>query len=152
MHAPEAIANSEPVSQFSVFLHNRVGALMSLVKLLQDHQVEVIGVCTQDSVDLTLGRLLVSDPEGARALFMERGIAYADCRVVVVEIHDAEQGLFACLSALHEAEINIRFSYPLLRGNGPWSRLVLNVDDHLEASAALARVGFRVLSQAELSR
>ena len=152
MSSPEVISSSEPVSQFSVSLPNRVGALMSLVKLLQDHHIDVIGFFTQDSVDLTLVRMLVTDPEGTQALFMERGIAFSTCHVVVVEIQEGDQGLVPCLAALQEAEINIRFSYPLLRGSGPWSRMALNVDDYLEAGAALLRAGFKTLSQSELSR
>ena len=47
-----------PVRQLSVFLHNRVGALLSLVKKLNEHAIEVLGLSVQDSVELTLVRLV----------------------------------------------------------------------------------------------
>ncbi len=152
MSEPEVISASQPVRQFSVFLHNRVGALMSVVKLLKDHHIEVLGVCTQDSVDLTLTRLVVTDPEGTSALFMERGIAHSDCPVVVVELQEGERDLTHCLATLMMAEVNIRFSYPLLQSEGGRARMAINVDEHEEASSALHLAGFKVLHQNDLSR
>lgn len=152
MTNPEVISASQPVRQFSVFLHNRVGSLMSVVRLLKDHHIEVIGVCTHDSVDLTLARLVVTDPEGTSALFMERGIAHADCPVVVVELQDGDRDLAHCLSTLMAAEINIRFSYPLLQSEGNRARMAINVDDHEVGASALHLAGFRVLHQNDLSR
>lgn len=148
----EVISASQPVRQFSVFLHNRVGSLMSVVRLLKDHHIEVIGVCTHDSVDLTLARLVVTDPEGTSALFMERGIAHSDCPVVVVELQDGERDLTHCLAALMTAEVNIRFSYPLLHSAESRARMAINVDDHEVASGALHQAGFKVLHQNDLSR
>jgi hypothetical protein len=152
MTSADIVSSAEPVRQFSVFLQNRVGALHSLVKLLADHKIDVLAVSTQDMVDLTLVRLILADPDGASALFMERGIPHSDSQVIVVELHDAEDGLVRCLSTLQTAEISVSFTYPLLRGAGPWSRLALSVDDYLEGQSALQQAGFKTLTQADLSR
>ena len=45
-----------PVRQIAVFLPNRAGALLSVVRLLGDHQVMVLGISVQDSVDATVVR------------------------------------------------------------------------------------------------
>ena len=51
------------VRQFSVFLKNKVGALLEVVRLLNLHTVDVVGLSVQDSTDSSIVRLIVSDPE-----------------------------------------------------------------------------------------
>ncbi len=142
-----------PVRQLSVFLHNRVGTLMALVKLLNDNKIEVLGISMQETTELNLARLILSDPESAETLFMERGIPHTDCRVIVTEIHEGgDHTLSACLSALLTAEINIEFSYPLMCRPGNWPLLVLRVDDLEVGSDALLKAGFKLLGQGDISR
>ena len=149
----DAITTSgTPVRQISVFLHNRVGALMSLVRLLGDHAIAVIGLSVQDSTELTLVRLILSDPEGAETLFMEKGIAHASVPVTVVELHETESGLSGCLATLLAAEINIHFAYPLMTHPGGKTMLVMHLDDGDLGADALMNAGFKLLLQEDLSR
>ena len=74
------------VKQFSVFLINRAGALLSVVKLLEDASVHVLGLSLQDSVDVTVARLIVSDPETVETIFIEKGIPYGVSEVLVSEL------------------------------------------------------------------
>ena len=141
-----------PVRQLSVFLHNRVGALMALVKLLNEHQIEVLGLSIQETTEMTLARLVLSDPESAETLFMERGIPHTSCRVIVVEIREGAHNLSLCLSALLAAEINIQFSYPLMARPGNWPLLVLHVDEIEVGADALHKSGLKLLGQGDLSR
>lgn len=140
------------ITQLSVFLANRVGALMSLVKLLRDHAVEVLGLSVQDSTELTLVRLVVSDPEGAQAIFIEKGIAHTTVEIVVVELAGEEHGLNHCLAALLAAEVNIHFLYALLSRPGRHPLLAVQCDDGDLCADALLRAGFKVLMQEDLVR
>ena len=140
------------VQQLSVFLANRVGSLMSLVKLLRDHAIEVLGLSVQDSTELTLVRLIVTDPEGAQAVFMEKGIAHTVVKVVVVEMGGEERDLNHCLAVLLAAEVNIHFLYALLARSGRHALLALQCDDSEVCANALNHAGFRVVLQDELSR
>jgi hypothetical protein len=141
-----------PVRQLSVFLENRVGAMMSLVRLLRDHQIEILGLALQEATELTILRMVLSDPEGAQALFCERGIPHTATTVLVVELHEGTQDLASCLSGLLQAEINIRSSYPLLNRPALGALLALHVEDAEEGQAALHTAGFKVLCQNDLSR
>ena len=67
-----------PVRQIAVFLHNRVGALMSLVKLLHDNSIEVLGLSVQESTELTmllasLRSTICSSPSARRRRAAARG-------------------------------------------------------------------------------
>lgn len=145
-------AQSSPVRQLTVFLQNRVGALMSLVKMLGDHDVAVLGLSLQDSTELALLRLIVSAPDDAHLLFIEKGIAHSMIPVTVIELKETSTSLPQALSALLEAEINISFSYPLLIRPGQNAVLVLHLDAPEFGEEVLSKTGFKVLKQDDLSR
>jgi hypothetical protein len=141
-----------PVRQLSVFLHNRVGALMALVKLLAEHRIEVLGLSLQDTTELALLRMVPSDPETAEMLFIEKGIPHAVCPVTVVELREAEHTLVHALSALLSAEINIDFSYSLFVRPAQHPLFVLHLDSADLGAEVLSSAGFKVLTQEDLSR
>lgn len=140
------------VRQFSIFLKNKVGALLDVVKLLNDNHVEVLAVSVQDSADAAIVRLVVSDPDSVQELFTTGEVAFSTCDLVVVEMKDGAAQLGKLLTALLMAEVNIHGSNCLLthpRGN---TALALHVEDTECACAVLRSHGFRILGQADLSR
>jgi len=143
---------ASPVKQLSIFMHNQVGAFLALVRLLNDHHIEVLGFSVQDSIDLTLVRVVVTDPETAKSLFDEQGLSCAIKTIVVAELREGLHDLAHALMALLEAEINIHHSYPLLTMPGGKPLLALCVDDADVAQESLSRCGFKLLSQGDLSR
>ena len=154
MDSPDfgTIIERTPVRQLSVFLDNRVGTFLSLVKLLKENHIELLGVSLLEATEITLLRMVLSDPESAQTVFMERGIPHTDAPLVVVELRETSHDLSHALSVLLAAEINIRFSYPLLTRPSDYPLLALHVDDVEIGSEALSNAGFKVLSQGELSR
>jgi hypothetical protein len=141
-----------PVRQFSIFLINRTGALLSVVKLLEDAHVLVLGLSVQDSVDVTVVRLIVSDPETVETIFIERGIPFGVCEVLTVQLREGPQELSKCLTAFLQAETNIHFAYPLLVKPDGHSALVLHLEDVELAASVITNHGFRILHQNDLSR
>ncbi len=140
------------VKQFSVFLINRTGALLSVVKLLEDANVHVVGLSVQDSVDVTVVRMIVSDPDTVETLFIEKGIPYGTCDLVVVELRQGPEDLSKALRVFLEAETNIHFAYPLLvRPNGQ-ALLALHLEDTDLGAQVMGQHGFKTLRQKDLSR
>jgi hypothetical protein len=146
------IDHSEPVRQFSVLLPNRAGALAAMVKLLRSLSIEVIGLSVQDSRDATVARLVVSDPDGAEQLFMEKGIPYTSCELIVIAMRESGAGLLQCLDTLMIAETNIDFAYALLPNPDGLSLLAMHVEDYEFAVAVLHQSGFKLFYQEDLSR
>ena len=140
------------VRQFSVFLKNKVGALLEVVRLLNIHTVDVVGLSVQDSTDSSIVRLIVSDPEMVESLFKENEIAFGVCEMVVVEMEEVATDLSKLLASLLAAEVNIFFSYPLLTRPNRRAALALHVEDHECAASVLGGDGFALLSQADISR
>ena len=140
------------VRQFSVFLKNKVGALLEVVRLLNVHTLDVVGMSVQDSTDSSIVRLVVSDPGDGR------GVVQGE-RHCLRRLRDGGRGdggsgnrPRALLASLLAAEVNIFFSYPLLTRPNGRAALALHVEDHECAASVLAGDGFMLLSQADISR
>ena len=152
MESETIVDHGEPVRQFSVMLPNRAGALAAMVKLLRSLGIEVIGLSVQDSRDATVARLVVSDPEAAEHLFMEKGIPHTTCELVVIAMRESGPGLLQCLDSLMIAETNIDFAYALMPSPEGQSMLAMHVEDYEFAVSILHQSGFKLVYQEDLSR
>jgi hypothetical protein len=72
------------VKQFSVFLPNKVGALLDVVKLLNLHNTHVVALSISESTDSAIARIVVSDPESVEEIFRQHEVAFGVCEMVVV--------------------------------------------------------------------
>lgn len=153
---PEALTTEKTggqgVRHFSVFLNNKVGALLEVVKLLGEHDIVVLALSIQDSSESSICRFVVSDPDRVEDLFEENGIPHSVSEVVVTELKEGAVDLPNVLAALLKAEVNVLFSYPLLVRPRGRAVLALHVDDNECASSVLRGDGFPILTQSDLSR
>ena len=140
------------VTQFSVFLPNKVGALLHIVRLLNEHHVDVLAVNVQDSADSAIVRIVVSDPESVQAIFLERAVAFSVCELVIVELREGANELGRLLAALLAAECNIFGSYALLTRPRGRTALALHVEDNECATSVLQSQQFTILGQSDISR
>ncbi len=138
--------------QFSVFLPNKVGALMEVVSLLNNHNVHVVAMSVQASADTAIVRIVVSDPESVQDIFAEHEIPHSVCDLVVVELPEGPTELGRLLAALLAAEVNIFGSYALLIRPRGRTALALHVEDNECATSVLHQHGFQILGQSDISR
>jgi hypothetical protein len=140
------------VKQFSVFLPNKVGAMLDIVKLLNSHHTHVVALSVSESTDSAIARIVVSDPEQVEDLFRQNNVAFGICEVVVVELREVATQLVKLLAALFMAEVNVHFTYSLLTRPRGLAAIALHVDDNDCASSVLLGAGFKILSQSDISR
>ena len=141
-----------PVKHFSIFLHNKVGALLEVVRFFEQKGVIVLAFSIVDSAESSIARMIVSDPSLVAKLLHEKDIAYVETTVLVVELAEGAADLGRVLNALLMAEVNLLFSYPLLVRPRGKALLVLHVDDNECASSVLQGEGYQILTQGDLSR
>ncbi len=141
----------DPVKQFSVFIPNRVGQLYDLTALLAKHNVHLMAMTTLDTTDCAIDRLILDDPDRARELMAANNFAFTECDVLAVEISDESQ-LKGVLNALLTVEINIHYLYAFLMRPEGKSGLALKVEDCDLATSVLGSLGFKVLTQRDISR
>lgn len=154
VNLPETTSKREGplVKQFSVFLPNKVGAMLDMIKMINSHQTHVVALSVSESTDSAIARIVVSDPDRVDDLFKQNGVPFGICEVVVVELQEVATQLVKLLAALFMAEVNVHFTYPLLTRPRGRAALALHVDDTECASSVLRGAGFKILSQSDISR
>jgi len=139
------------VRQFSVFLENRVGRLLDLIRHFDDaSHVHVAGLNVIDSSDHAVIRMIPDNADGARVLLKDFGIAFSEIDVIVAVIDESHSLADLCLYLLG-AELNILFIYSLLQqptvGD---SIIVIATDDLTLGGQLLLKKGFTLLGEADL--
>ena len=141
----------DPVKQFSVFAENRVGRLYDLCAVFQSHNVHIVALTVLDTTDSSILRFLVDAPDQARELMINNDFPFTEVSVLATEI-EGEHRIKDVLGALLEAEINIHYVYSFLVRPSEKNGLVVNVEDPDVAAQALNNSGFRILTQADITR
>lgn len=138
------------VRQFSVFLDNKVGKLLNLVRMFDEAQtVHLCAFSVIEASDYAVVRIIPNNADAARALLREQGQAFSELDLLIVELAEQHTLASMCLYLLG-AELNIRFAYPLmLRPNGT-PTIALAVDDHTLAGQILRKKNFRLLGEEDL--
>src|SRR6266545_1331937 len=130
------------VRQFNVFIANRLGGLMDVVRRFETTDVRIVSLTVVDSADCAIVRLVLSDPERALEIFHQAKLPVTESDLLVVQLPDGTQPLLQICKALLVAEINVHYAYPLLVGPHGRAALALHVDDHETAVLTLTNKGF----------
>lgn len=140
------------IRQFTVFLENRVGELMGVVRRFEGSRVRIVALTTSDSTDCSLVRFLLSDPEAGREILERAGLAIVESDLIGVELPATNQPMLQVCTALLAAEVNITQVYPLLvRPNGR-PAVALMVDNIEHGIETLLSKGFHTINEDELQQ
>jgi len=140
------------VRQFSVFLENKCGQLLDLIRIFNKTNVHILGLSVVDTTDSAVIRMAVDDPDKAANVFRQNHIHFSDTEIIVAELPHGPDALATMLTALLEAEINVYYVYSLIVRLDDRAALAFHVDDHELAVEVLKQHGFRTLNQGDLSR
>lgn len=135
--------------QFSVFLDNRCGKLLELLKVFDGQACELAAINVLDSADHAVVRLLTSRAELARRLLKRNKFAFSECDVIAVELRPGQSLANICENLL-AAELNIHYTYPLIVRPHSLPGFVLNTDDQTVAGQILRRKLFHLLAENDL--
>ncbi len=142
----------EDVKQFSVFMENKVGRLLDIVKMFSQAQVHVVAL--EHSRHGRRRHRAAGDGRSRQGphLFQEHGLAFTEVSLVVVELSSSAADLKAVLTALLQAECNIHSAYSLLTRPRGKAALALHVEDGDCACSVLQANQFKLLTQRDISR
>ena len=137
------------VTQFSVFLDNRVGKLHDLVESFADPSCQICALSVHEASDHAVVRLVTNNSKAALGILRDHKLPYSEHNVLVVELSEGHTLASLCLSLLG-AEVNIHFAYPLmLRPNGT-PTIALAVEDPTFAGQILRRREFRLFGECDI--
>jgi hypothetical protein len=135
------------VRQFNVFLENRLGALLDVVRRFESSDNRIVSLTIVDSADCAIVRMVPSDPERAREIFEQAKLPITESDLLVVQLPDGPQPVLQICKALLQAELNVHYAYPLLVGPQGSAALALHVEDHDNAAQTLLRNGFVLFTE-----
>jgi hypothetical protein len=138
------------IRQFNVFLENRLGKLLDVVRRFETTDIHIVSLTVVDSADCAIIRIVLSDPERALEVFQQANLPVTESDLLVVKLPEGPHPLLQICKALLMAEVNIHYAYTLLVGAQGSPALALHVEDHETAVGTLSRQGFRVFTENDL--
>jgi len=143
--------NYPTIRQFTVFLENRVGQLMEVVRRFEGSKVRIVALSINDATECSFVRFLLSHPEQGREILERAGLAMIESDLVGVELPEGSQPLLEVCTALLQAEVNIVQAYPLIVRPHGRPAVALMVDNIEMALETLNTKGFTMITEADLS-
>jgi hypothetical protein len=140
------------VRQFNVFLANRMGALLDLVRRFEQTDVKVVSLTVVETADCAIIRLVPSDYERGYEILTAAKFPFTESDLLVVKLPDDDRPLLTITKSLLTGEINIGYMYPLLIGVGPMGNtaIAVHVDDFEAAARTLESHGFTLFTENDL--
>ena len=138
------------IRQFTVFLENRVGQLLEVVRRFEGTGIRIVALSINDSAECAFVRFLLSHPERGREILERAGLALIETDLIGLELPAGSQPLLQICTALLQAEINIIQAYPLMLRSHGAPAVAIMVDNTEVALDMLARKGFRMITEHDL--
>src|SRR5476651_829819 len=88
------------VRQFNVFLENRLGALLDVVRRFESTDIRIVSITVVDSADCAIIRLVLSDPERALEIFALGKLPVTESDLLVVRLPEGDHPLLRICKAL----------------------------------------------------
>jgi hypothetical protein len=144
--------NYPSIRQFTVFLENRVGRLLEVVRRFEGSKVRIVALSITDSAECAFVRFLLSHPEQGREILERAGLALIESDLIGVELPSNDQALLQVCTALLQAEVNIIQAYPILIRPHGRPAVALMVDNIEMGQDTLSNKGFTMISEADLTQ
>jgi hypothetical protein len=135
--------------QFTLFLENRVGQLLEVVRRFEVAGVRIVAFSISDAAECAFVRFIVNQAERGREILERAGLSIIESDLIGVELPEGGQPMQQVCLTLLQGEINIVQAYPLLlhpRGQAGVAIMVDNTEAGLEV---LARKGFRLITEGD---
>jgi hypothetical protein len=142
--------NYPAIRQFTVFLENRVGKLLEVIRRFEGSRVKIVALSISDTCECAFARFLLSHPEQGREILERAGLAIVESDLIGIELPDGQQALLDICTALLQAEVNIIQAYPLLVRPRGKPAVALMVDNIEMGQDTLANKGFAMITENDL--
>jgi hypothetical protein len=139
------------IQQLSLFLENRPGHLYGVCKALADAKINILTLSLADTQQFGILRLIVKDPQAAKAVLEKAGCVVNVTEVVATEVADRPGGLAEILKAIRDAGLNVAYMYAFTFRREDRAVLVFRFDDPDAAVRALQKAGISVIGSVELN-
>ncbi len=138
------------LKQISIFLENKKGRLWKALSILKESGINIRALSIADTSEFGILRLIVPEPEKAKAALEEGNFVVKMNEVIAVGVPDKPGGLDGILEILNKADINVEYIYAFVEKKGEKAAVVLRTEDIDAGIMALKDGGATVLSPEEV--
>jgi len=142
--------NWPTLRQFTVFLENKVGQLLEVVRRFEGSRVRIVALSISDAGECAFVRFLLSHPEQGREILERAGLPLIESDLLGVELPDDDQPLLRICTALLQAEVNLIQAYPILARPRGRPAVALMVDNTEMGMETLTNKGFTMITEGDL--
>ncbi|MCR4852945.1 MAG: amino acid-binding protein [Prevotella sp.] len=115
------------IHQLSIFIENRAGTLVNVLKLLKQSNIQIIASTIADTAEYGIYRLICSEPMRAYEELQQSGVAVALSDVFAIELDDQPGRAADAIEVFSNAGIALTYMYSFLfNGKGI---LIFRTDD-----------------------
>lgn len=138
------------VNQLSVFIENKSGTLVKVLKLLKQEGIQLIASTIADTAEYGICRIICSEPARAYEVLRENGVAVSLCEVFAIKLDDVPGRAADAIALFAEQGISIAYLYSfLLAGNGV---LIFRTDNSEKAEQVILNSGLNCFEEKDLSK
>src|SRR5512133_3765575 len=82
--------NYPAIRQFTVFLENRVGKLLEVIRRFEGSRVKIVALSISDTCECAFVRFLLSQPEQGREILERAGLAIVESDLIGIELPEGK--------------------------------------------------------------
>ncbi|MDD3140066.1 MAG: ACT domain-containing protein [Lachnospiraceae bacterium] len=138
------------IKQLSVFVENQPGSLMNVTSVLTEAGINIRAIASFDTPEFGILRMVVDQPEEAKAHLTSQGFVVRLHDVIGVELIDEKGNLNSMLSILADGNININYIYSFVIRHRKAPVMVFNTDDFKKAADILTKANIKIIEQTDL--
>ena len=132
------------MKQLTVFLESREGRLESVTDLLANNNINIACLALADTSEYGVLRLIVSDPDKAKAALKEAGYSARLTDVLGVRLAQVPGTVSKLTKTLAAEGINIEYMYTL-SSSKEFGSMILKVSDIEKASSVVKAAGMELV-------
>jgi hypothetical protein len=136
------------IQQLSVFLENKSGRLTEVLEALSHENIKITALSVADTSEFGILRLIVSDPDRARALLREKLFTVNITEVLSIMAPNEARHYAKVLKILSDLDISVEYTYAYSIGDK--SIIILRCSNTEEAIKALKEHELELLRASDL--
>ena len=138
------------IHQLSVFIENKSGTLVKVLKLLKEEGIQLIASTIDDTAEYGICRIICSEPVRAFEVLKAAGVAVTLTEVFAIELDDVPGRAADAIETFANEGISIAYLYSfLLGGKGV---LIFRTDNAEKAREVIISRGLNVVPEKDLSK
>ncbi len=129
------------VTQISIFVENKPGVLVKIMKTLGDAGVDIRALSVADTQDFGILRMITSDNGKAKAALADIGCVTSVTQVIAARVSDTPGATTDMVALLADHGLNIEYMYAFISSKDNRAYIVIRIKDTEKAVKVLKDAG-----------